>query len=121
MPVKNVCSCPNPPGGTVTCEPDQMAICIVLDGEARRECQDPPLGSSHAELVDWAVQQVTEGRVSFQTREADLLMLTSGSFERPDGSLVTFALPEGIRDAVSLLVDAALKMQVREEPDYFAR
>jgi len=117
MPVKNVCNCPKPPGGTVTCEPYQMAICIVLDGEARHECQDPPLAVSHAELVDWALQQVTEGIVSFQTQEAELLMLAIGRLERPDGAHVTFALPESVRTAVAALVSPALKAQVKER-DY---
>jgi hypothetical protein len=91
-----------------------MAICIVLDGEARRECHDPPLSAIHADLADWAVGLITEGRVSFQTREAELLMLSQGSLERPDGALITFALPESIQSAVATLVGDVLKAQEQE-------
>jgi hypothetical protein len=114
MPVKNICKCPNPPGSTFTCEPHQVGICFVLDGVARPGCHDQPLSGSHADLVDWAVGLITEGRVAFQTREAELLMLSQGHFERPDGTLITFALPESIKSAVATLVGEALKAQVRE-------
>jgi|SRR5579864_3751383 len=119
MPVRRICNCQNPPGGTVTCEPHQMATCFVFDGEARRECYDPPLSGTHAELVDWAARQITEGRVSFQTREAQLLMLSQGYLARPDGTVVTFALPDSIHNAMATLVGEALKEQAQEaEPAY---
>jgi len=114
MPVKNVCDCPNPPGGTFSCEPHQMAICFVLDGRVRRECRDQPLSGSHADLVNWAVDLITEGRVSFKTREVELLMLSQGSFERLDGARITFTLPEGIQSAVATLAGEVMKTQVKE-------
>jgi len=119
MPVRRICNCHNPPGGTVTCEPHQTAMCFVLDGEARRECYDTPPSGTHAELVDWAVAQITEGSVSFQTREAQLLMLSQGYLERPDGTIVTFALPDSIQNAVASLVGDVLKAQV-QEPEHFS-
>lgn len=98
----------------MTCEPHQTAMCFVLNGEARRECYDPPLSGTHAELVDWAVARITEGQVSFQTREAQLLMLNQGHLARPDGTIVTFALPDSIQNAMATLVGEVLKAQVRE-------
>ena len=114
MPVRRVCDCPKPPGGSVACEPQQMPLCIVLNGEARGMCLDPPTPASHAILVDWAMQQITGELVRFQTREAELLMLDRGIFERPDGAVVTFSLPESIRSAVHALAVGALRAQVKE-------
>jgi hypothetical protein len=43
MPVnKNICICPNPPGGSATCEERQLAICRIVDGQPVTECISPP-------------------------------------------------------------------------------
>ena len=38
----NQCKCAEPPGGTVTCEKDQIPICIVKDGKVTSECRSRP-------------------------------------------------------------------------------
>ena len=36
----HICPCPNPPGGSIACRPDQLAICAMEDGELRSGCVD---------------------------------------------------------------------------------
>lgn len=36
------CPCPSPPGGQVTCEPGQLAKCIIRNGSVEASCTDPP-------------------------------------------------------------------------------
>ena len=36
--MKNTCSCPHPPGGTVTCEADQVAYCSAVAGKTDSGC-----------------------------------------------------------------------------------
>src|ERR1041385_7015888 len=38
----NVCECPQPPGGEVSCGKDQIAICRVMDGVVCGFCMDVP-------------------------------------------------------------------------------
>lgn len=68
MATKNICNCPQPPGGSVACEPDQLAICRVKNGVVEGECIDPPDGmDSLSELTpvearryhNWALQHIT--------------------------------------------------------------
>jgi hypothetical protein len=45
MPVNsNTCKCPKPPGGQVICEPNQVAICRIKNGELETLCITPPGG-----------------------------------------------------------------------------
>ncbi len=39
---KNVCKCPEPPGGEAVCEPHQLAICRIVDGRVHTQCVNPP-------------------------------------------------------------------------------
>lgn len=38
---KNICQCPNPPGGQVVCEAHQIAICRVKNGVIESQCMTP--------------------------------------------------------------------------------
>jgi hypothetical protein len=60
MPNRNICQCPNPPGGVVTCAPHQLAICRVVNGEVKSECVDPPRGLAGARLYAWVLEKVTQ-------------------------------------------------------------
>ena len=118
MPVKNTCDCHNPPGGRVVCEPDQMAICIVLNGHPWQECRNPPSieGTAAVVLVNWALTEVIG---SYRANDAsidgsELQMLLAGTFERDSGEMVTFALPEGIRSAVRTLVQRFQARRIAE-------
>ena len=68
MATKNTCPCPQPPGGNVACEPNQLAICRVKNGVAEGECINPPAGmDSLANLapadatryLNWALDHIT--------------------------------------------------------------
>ena len=102
MPVKNVCKCPHPPGGSVECEPHQMAICGVINGVVRRECLDPPALENQTDLANWALGKITgevRGEESQFTYE-DLHSLERGIFERHNGDQVKFTFPESLKQAV---------------------
>lgn len=103
MPVKNICDCHNPPGGRAVCEPHQMAFCVVINGVARRECLDPPRAES-ATLARWALSHVLGYRYTGTIDSYDLQVLTHGVFERADGAIVTFTLPEFVKRAVQSLI-----------------
>lgn len=60
----NICDCPDPPGGIVICEPDQLAICRIKSGHLRSECKGPPQllrpGLNRAVYFNWALAEITE-------------------------------------------------------------
>lgn len=67
---KNVCPCPNPPGGQATCEEDQLAICRVVNGTPQFECITIPpeirslaeqSGGAHPDYLYFVLDQVTQG------------------------------------------------------------
>lgn len=105
MPVKNICECHNPPGGTVKCEPHQLAICIVNNGVANKECKDPPLGmgslsslsrTATKRYLNWALTHITgqERELSDPISSADRIILARGSYNNEaTGERVTFSLP----------------------------
>jgi hypothetical protein len=107
MPVKNICDCHNPPGGSVVCEAHQMAICIVINGVARRECHDPPSTGNATRLVNWALSHIT-GRdrapeAAVSTTELRALDRGQVEVEFSQRAFVTFALPENVVAAVRTL------------------
>jgi hypothetical protein len=106
MAVKNTCSCPHPPGGVVSCEPEQLAICRVRNGVAEGECVDPPDGMGNlSELsptearryYNYALQHITR-----QQRDewdpispADWAVLQQGIYHNDvTGEEVRFRLPD---------------------------
>ncbi|CAH1044900.1 hypothetical protein HPTD01_3378 [Halomonas sp. TD01] len=107
MPVKNICDCDNPPGGQITCEPHQMAVCGVIDGVVRRECVDPPSGpNTPTELANWALTQIVgRWRLGDQTvSTVDLYTLEAGAYRAPNGDSVNFVLPTHLQEAVRELL-----------------
>jgi len=118
MPVKNVCECPDPPGGSVHCEPHQMAICGVINGVERRECLDPPPGLGNARgdaklLVNWAWSQISgelhmdiaaEGFHALGATNLSTISRTR-EFTSPNGDVVKFLLPERVIVAVLVLFE----------------
>jgi hypothetical protein len=108
MPVKNICQCDNPPGGDVLCEPDQLAICIVNNGVAKRECMDAPddLGDlvnltrqQTIRYLNWALSHIT-GQIrllSSPISSQDRAILSQGRYDNAvTGDVVTFSLPEAL-------------------------
>lgn len=106
MATKNICDCPQPPGGSVACEPDQLAICRVRDGVAQGECIDPPDGmgglahvtpNSARQYHNWALEHITGQRRSRwdPITPYDEAILRDGVYRNyATGEEVRFRLPE---------------------------
>jgi len=105
MPTKNICEFPDRSGGHVGCEPNQMALCRVLNGIAHGECLNPPPSASGRALVNWALSRITGTwhSTSATIPDFELETLEAGKFKRAGGAIVTFALPDHIKSAIAKL------------------
>lgn len=103
---RNVCQCPNPPGGQVVCDSTQVAICRVKDGVLDSECLTPPSvdlapGSEAWRLTmqNWlisAIRNVPREPLEPVT-QGDLLMLAQGVIrDEVTGAFITFKLPDDL-------------------------
>jgi hypothetical protein len=96
------CPCPMPPGGQVSCDDHQVAICRVVGGVPHGECLTPPqqhktrfsMTGDPDPLYRWALERITgrpHGKVSYK----DVDTLRSGGYVDPlSGEEVTFKLPD---------------------------
>src|SRR3954468_19791344 len=110
MGSKNICNCPHPPGGQANCEPQQLAICRVRDGQAHTQCMSPPTTTSVpmsadtlTHLSNWALSLVTgEARPTWEpVSEHELKMLLTGEFDNDArGERTAFSIPEGLAEAI---------------------
>ena len=102
--MSNRCNCPNPPGGVVICENNQMALCVIQHGEIIQRCINPPQQGTPVEIVNWTLVKImSEKRALSKPVEQYLVtMLKSGSY-RSDKRNVTFSLPPIIQNAVEEL------------------
>lgn len=101
MAIRNICNCPSPPGGSVECSKDQMALCIVENGTVRRVCQNVVKDKDDSTIVNFALSIITgEIRPDYNNvSDYDIQILQSGEFYRGNVA-VTFNLPEVIIKAV---------------------
>lgn len=119
---KNICNCPNPPGGRAVCAAHQLAICRVKNGKVETDCIDPELEVSlpgltvgvvsiekaiqsrgakrqtgeAREIANWVLSHITGTPRSSHRRvnDVDLAILKEGVFENAEtGEKVTFRLP----------------------------
>jgi len=101
--MSNRCNCPKPPGGSVECDPDQLAVCAYVDGEIVARCYSRPVsvtkiltpGAKQLALRNWALSVIT-GADRKPTAPIEfylLAMLRSGNYAR-DGNVLTFKLPK---------------------------
>jgi hypothetical protein len=85
MPQPNICPCPNPPGGSITCRPDQLAFCAIENGAIRSGCVDMPreitMGLQRvydynvlpsSEFLCWVFGAMTERSLDVATLELEL-------------------------------------------------
>jgi len=110
MGVKNICNCPHPPGGRAICEPHQLAICRVRDGQADAQCMNPPSAASMpmsadtlTQLSNWALALITgKGQLPWQSvSDHELRMLVAGTFDDDErGERTAFSIPEGLAKAI---------------------
>lgn len=105
MPVKNICYCDNPPGGSITCEPHQLAICGVIRGQVRRECADPPQGAPPVSLVNWTLNKLSEEtrHLDQPITEGDIRLLRQGHGLFKGETDVQFILPESVLRALDAI------------------
>ena len=138
MAPRNICQCPNPPGGVARCEPHQLAICTVEDGKAVTECVNvlpvaevryrsvdrggpyhrPSPFQRQIQLEKWAYRLVTgvkavrPGRLS----PRQLAILRSGTFRRPKtGAVVTFSLPDVLNKKLGIKMRPEIEGEQRIE------
>ena len=88
--------------GGVVCEPNQMAVCTVLNGIAHNECLNLKSSVSGKALVNWALGRIigTSHSATAAVFNAELKMLEAGTCKRAGGAIVTFTLPDSLRAAV---------------------
>lgn len=105
--MSNTCQCPNPPGGVVRCNPDQMAVCGIRDGKIVSGCFDKP---SHARnitsesersyvLSNWALSVITGARRKDYDpiSTAEFAMLQSGRYvNKRTGEEIRFSVPSDL-------------------------
>ena len=94
--MSKTCQCPKPPGGRVTCDDGQLAICSVDgNGEVNAACYTPPSGATQLQTQNWALAIITgEARSREQPlSNDDYVMINSGTYQRPNGTFVRFQLP----------------------------
>lgn len=102
---KNICDCPNPPGGRAVCELHQLAMCRVKDGVAHTQCFDLPRNLQGPDVLqsktiaNWALSHITGVRRPYSMRISleDRRILSQGQYVVPDtGELVSFRLPRAL-------------------------
>jgi hypothetical protein len=115
MAIKNICKCDDPPGGSIECEPHQMAVCGIINGAERRVCEDPPSGGSPENLVNWALSIISgESRQPNMPIGADdLYSLKQGHAAIRGATNVKFTLPQSIIKAIDELESKASASRAR--------
>lgn len=101
---KNICDCPNPPGGQAVCEPHQLAICRVKDGIVQTECINPPdelagMPPDSLKVLNWAFEIITGGVFADPHSErplpGNLRILERQRFEdESTGQVTSFRMPQ---------------------------
>jgi len=105
--LSNVCNCPVPPGGSITCNDDQLAVCGYQDGKIVSGCFDRP---KHARFIsdedekklvlsNWILSKITGiYRSDLDPIEPSLFaMLRSGQYRNErTGEVLTFSLPRDL-------------------------
>ena len=105
--MNKTCPCATPPGGTITCRVDQMAICGVINGEPVSGCFDPPGGLTRVKgnkdkqqrLANWVLSMITGSYRSEQAdiTEDDMKILKDGAYLDPSTNTnVKFSAPEDL-------------------------
>src|ERR1043165_6122799 len=102
--MSNVCACPKPPGGSITCSDEQLAICGYQNGEIVSGCFDRP---NHLQFIraddertlgvaNWALSVIVGvGRSDAEPIDPTLMaVLHSGHYRNEqDGGILKFVLP----------------------------
>ncbi len=113
--MSNVCKCPDPPGGSVTCNDDQLAVCGYQDGQIVSGCFDKPdhlrsISDKEERLLalkNWALSTI----MGVYRSEDDPIgpeltaMLASGQYKNEQTKeIVRFILPRDFQNTPKLRV-----------------
>jgi hypothetical protein len=105
--MEKVCPCGDPPGGEITCNVNQLALCGIIDGKLVVGCFDQPVSVMQMQsvkaksnaLANWILTRVT-GIARNDSQEIsgdDFDILTSGRYVHPKtGEEVKFSAPEDL-------------------------
>lgn len=94
---KRTCDCPDPPGGKLTCDADQLAICQIKNGKIDAACISIPLNISNKSpmnVFNWILSKITnrDRDIDATLFDKDYRILKRGFYEG-DGYQVRFVLP----------------------------
>ena len=105
--MSKTCDCPTPPGGSITCSDDQLAICGYRDGKIVSGCFDPPSGVAATPrnqritaMNNWVLERITgRSRSLFQRiMPEEKVILESGTFSEGRDTRLSFVLPTKMRE-----------------------
>lgn len=101
------CDCPMPPGGSIVCNDDQLAMCGYQNGQIVSGCFDPPqaiaaLPTRNQRIVarnNWVLQEITGEHRSFDQRitPQENRILLSGEYVNARGERLSFVIPTKVR------------------------
>jgi hypothetical protein len=95
---ENSCDCPDPPGGRITCEDHQVAICRVKDGKVYGECKTPPKSAREGiALRAWILSELLQTPIrpeEVERRPEYQRILAEGKYTNPrTREVIRFRLP----------------------------
>ena len=105
--MSNICKCPSPPGGTIQCSDEQLAICGYRDGQIVSGCFDRPArvrtisdnNERNVALANWALSQIVGVTRSDDAPLGDRFcaMLATGHHRNEEtGEVIKFSLPKDL-------------------------
>jgi hypothetical protein len=105
--MSRACKCPKPPGGSITCDDDQLAVCGYQDGVFVSGCRARPElvfsisneNERHLVLSNWVLSQIMGvDRSDYDPIEPSLFaMLRSGQYRNDQtGDVLRFSLPRDL-------------------------
>src|SRR3954447_11049867 len=104
--MSNICTCPEPPGGSITCGAQQLAMCGYRNGQIVSGCFDRPAALSalikpnqRLAASNWMLSMIMGvSRSDSDAIEPHLLvMLNSGHYENEEtGETIEFSRPSDL-------------------------
>ena len=95
---ENICECPDPPGGSIRCEDDQVGFCNLEKGKIKGACiTPPPTQTKGMALEAWVLSELFKKRITTQMIQEDKqlqVILKDETFIDPlTGAKTRFSLP----------------------------
>jgi len=87
--------CADPPGGSVTCESGQVAICAVKNGKVDGRCKTPPTNMKASDLKAFVLSDLTGKKVSASdVNDFKYQIILRQAGQETNGQVVTFKIPK---------------------------